>query len=181
MPAHHDVITHAPFWGPVAAMTAAVLLMVPACVFGPAALGDAGILPRDIVPFVMIGCIVLGTLALIQGLVWSSARAGKGHGPQLPGTKTAKLRITAAGIEGPKPVFWDQLAEVVHIPGAVTVSAAAAIPQSIGGVPIRRNVGAVILVLQDNTEVVLSPLSADAGAALAQDLAARLERHTAGG
>lgn len=162
-------------------MTAAVLLMAPACVYGGVALEKAGILSHETVPFVILGCLVLGTVALIQGLMWASRRAGKGHGPQMPGTRTAELRITAEGIEGPTPVSWDQLAEVVHIPGAVTGYAAAAIPQNVAGVPIRRTVGAVILVLKDTTEVVLSPLSADAGAALAQDLAAGLERHTAGG
>jgi hypothetical protein len=172
----HHVVTHSPFWGPVFALTAIIVVMVPGLVFGAEALIESGAVSQDAGFALILGGVIGGTLALIGGFVGLSVHAGRGHGPQIPGTRTAEVRIVASGVAVPSPISWAQIVEVVHIPGAVTASAAAAIPHDVAGVPIRRSVGAVVLVLRTGEEVVLSPLSADAGLALADDLQAGLAR-----
>lgn len=176
MPRTHHVITHAPFWGPVVVMTLLILVLVPAAVFLPASLVDAGLLSRDAEFALILGGVFGGTLAIIGGFIGLSIRAGRGRGPQIPGTRTAEVRITERGVSVPSPISWPQVTEVVHIPGATHPDAAAAIPHDVGGVPIRRSCGAVVLVLRTGEEVVLSPLSAAAGAELAEDLREGLAR-----
>ena len=176
MHSQHRVVVSVPFWRVVGLMALACIAVVLGAVWIPVALTDAGVVPHDAAGMIMMSALIGGVGLLIGGFVWAATRAGADGMAQLPGTVVAVVQVSAEGyaVDGAW-VSWDQVAAVVLVDGRPDGMAASAIPHHVEGAAIRRQAGVVVVVHADGTERALSPVSRQAGAALAADLGAALE------
>jgi hypothetical protein len=176
MDSPHRVVVSVPFWRVVGLMAVACIAMVVGAVWIPEGLVDAGLLDHDAAGLVVVGALIGGLVLIIGGFLWAATRAGADGVPQIPGTVLATVEVSTEGyaVDG-AVVAWGEVAEVVVVDGRPDGMATSATPHHIEGAAIRRQSGVVLVVHSDGAVRALSPVSREAGAAIAAELVAALE------